>query len=88
MSNKSETAVKLAPVPRSVDAIRQEYGSLCAQAGHLQYTIFNCKKDLSMLNEKMRDLNLEAAAVSNAEAAKPEAKGPVEAAADAAQGQS
>lgn len=56
---------------RSFDQIQQEFGALCARAGHLQYQIFTFEKDLDLINTQVRDLNLEAAALkakSDAEA--------------------
>lgn len=46
---------------RSVEEIKQEYSSLCAQAGHLQYQVFTLGKDLGLLNDQLRELNFEAA---------------------------
>lgn len=55
---------------RSVDEIRQEYSNLCSKAGHLQYSIKCLKDDLELVNEQLKELNLEAAAAANAEASK------------------
>lgn len=54
---------------RSVKEIQEEYSQLCAKAGHLQYSIFSLKKDLEMLNDTLRDLNIEAANSNSREAA-------------------
>jgi hypothetical protein len=48
--------------PRSLEVIQQEYGRLCNQAGHAQYQIEVLKNDLSLINEQLKSLNLEAAA--------------------------
>lgn len=45
---------------RTVEEIQQEYTQLCAKAGHLQYSISALKTDLGLVNEQLRDLNLEA----------------------------
>lgn len=50
---------------RPVDEIRNDYGALVGQAGNLQYQIYALGKDLDIILNQMRDLNLEAAA-SNA----------------------
>lgn len=49
---------------RTVEAIHQDYSRLCAQAGHVQYEIDVKKKDLELLNEQLRTLNLEAASLA------------------------
>lgn len=48
--------------PRPIDEVQKEYQALCVRAGHIQYQIFALGKDLEVLNETLRDLNLEAAA--------------------------
>lgn len=45
---------------RTVDDIRNEYSQLCAKAGHVNYQIFQLSSDLKLINEQLRDLNLEA----------------------------
>lgn len=55
--------------PRTFTDIQNEFGALCARAGHLQYQIFTFKKDLELINGQVRDLNLEAAALKAKEAA-------------------
>lgn len=55
---------------RTIPEIQQEYQNLCLKAGHLQYQVYNHTRDLEMINSELRDLNLEAAAVQAAEAAK------------------
>lgn len=59
MSNEKKT--------RSVAEIQAEYQGLCTRAGHFQYQIFNFTKDLELVNQKLRDLNFEAAAAHQAE---------------------
>lgn len=46
---------------RKVEVIQQEYQNLCMKAGHLQYSIKCHKDDLALVNEQLRELNLEAA---------------------------
>lgn len=50
---------------RTVDDIQQEYQQGCLRAGHLQYQISALSKDLDLLNESMRELNLEANAIKS-----------------------
>jgi hypothetical protein len=50
--------------PRTFLDIQQEFTNVCTKAGHLQYQITAHQNDLDLLNKQMRDLNLEAAAVS------------------------
>ncbi len=57
------------PAPRSFADIQQEFTNTCARAGHLEYQVFTFKKDLEILNNKMRELNLEAAAAQARELA-------------------
>ncbi len=47
---------------RSIEEIQQDFNVQCARAGHLQYQMYVHEKDLSILNEQLRSLNLEAAA--------------------------
>lgn len=54
---------------RTVEEIRNEYGSLCAKVGHAEYQIYVLNKDLDMMKRTLEDLNFEAAA-ANAEAQK------------------
>lgn len=56
---------------RSTEQLSAEYGKLCQQAGHLNYQIHAISKDLELVNEQLRELNLEAAA--NQQAAQSEA---------------
>ena len=55
---------------RTLAEVTQEYNNTCAKAGHTQYQIFINKNDLSMINERLRELNLEAAAIKADEDAK------------------
>lgn len=52
--------------PRSIPEINNEYQQLCLQAGHIQYQVFCHEKDLVILNDQLRDLNLEGAAAQQA----------------------
>lgn len=52
---------------RTLEQIQNEFGQLCARAGHVQYQISVLEKDLGILNSSIRDLNLEAAAVKGKE---------------------
>lgn len=55
---------------RSMAEIQHEFSTLCARAGHLEYQIYTHEKDLELLNNQMRNLNFEAAAVKAKEDAK------------------
>lgn len=46
---------------RTVEEIRNEYGQLCAKAGHLSYQIQVLTEDLKVLYDSMKQLNFEAA---------------------------
>lgn len=48
---------------RTVEAIREEYGQLCAKAGHLQYQISILGRDLKTLNDQLESLNFEASSL-------------------------
>jgi hypothetical protein len=50
---------------RSLDQVSIEYQKACVQAGNLQYQIFVLSKDLELLNDSLRNLNLEAAAIKS-----------------------
>lgn len=52
---------------RTVSEIQQSYTDLCVKAGHLNYSIFALKIDLALVNEQLKDLNLEGAAAQKAE---------------------
>lgn len=55
---------------RTVQQIQEEYQQLAFRAGNNQYQIYTLERDLDVLNSKMRELNFEAAAAQQAEAAK------------------
>lgn len=50
---------------RSLGQLQEEYNKLCAQAGHLQYSIASMSKDLENINGALRKLNEEAASLAN-----------------------
>lgn len=52
---------------RTIEQIHEEYGKLCAQAGHTQYQITQLQLNLDHLNKQLRDLNLEADALNKTE---------------------
>lgn len=45
---------------RTVESIHGEYTQACARAGHTSYQIFTLTKDLELIHQQLRDLNLEA----------------------------
>lgn len=49
---------------RTIEEIQKEYSLVCAEAGQAQYQLFILQKDLEIKNDRLRKLNLEAAAVS------------------------
>lgn len=57
---------------RTLAAVTQEYSDLCAKAGHVQYQIIVFERDLTLLNDRLQDLQLEAASLK---ASAPEAEG-------------
>lgn len=61
---------------RSVEEIRQEYSSLCARAGHIQYQAECLRQDLELVNKSLKDLNFEAAAAAKREAEAKAAESP------------
>lgn len=54
---------------RSIEEIHREYSQMCSQAGHVQYQISVLHEDLDRLNEKLKELNLEAVAANAAKSA-------------------
>lgn len=54
--------------PRSVQEIQTDYSNSCLKAGNLQYEIACKEKDLSLLNDRLRELNFEYVAAKNMEA--------------------
>ena len=65
--------VEGAAAPRTFETIQNEFASLCARAGYLQYQVFTFNKDLDVINDQVRSLNFEAAALKAKEAAQPKA---------------
>lgn len=59
---------------RDIKEVEQEFSNLCAKAGHLQYQVAVFSEDLKLVNEEIKKLNFEAAAIHAAtkEAAKEE----------------
>lgn len=53
---------------RTLDEVRQEYSNLCAKAGHVQYQIAVLGDDLKLINDQIKELNLEAAKIQATEA--------------------
>jgi len=51
------------PKERTIEQVQQEYGAVCGQAGHLSYQIAVYMEELDKLQLKLKDLNLEAAAL-------------------------
>lgn len=51
---------------RSIETITQEYGNTCARAGALQYQISQLGKELTMVNDALQSLNMEAHAAKQA----------------------
>lgn len=45
--------------PRSTQEIQQEYQNLAFRAGNLQYELSQKGKDLTLINDQMRNLNFE-----------------------------
>jgi prefoldin subunit 5 len=54
--------------PRTMADIQNEYGRLCANAGQIQYQVSELNKDLALVNSTLRELNLEASKLKEAEA--------------------
>lgn len=48
---------------RTLNDVQGEYNRGCLRAGHLQYQILTLQKDLSVLNDTLRDLNFEASGI-------------------------
>lgn len=61
-------------VHRKFEEIQVDYQGLCTKAGHTQYQIYTLQKELSMMNDSLRDLNIEAAEAKKAEDEKKEEK--------------
>ena len=60
MGKKGKQANNQQKEPRPLDKIQAEFQQSCAQAGHLQYQIDVQSKELARLNEKLKELNVEA----------------------------
>jgi predicted RNase H-like nuclease (RuvC/YqgF family) len=60
---------------RTMQDIQQEFTALCTKAGHLDYQVFTYKKDIEILQNQMRELNFEAAALQGRLAKEKEAEG-------------
>jgi septal ring factor EnvC (AmiA/AmiB activator) len=56
---------------RTIKDIQDEFSSLCTRSGHLEYQVFTFKKDIDLLNTRMRELNFEAAALQGKQQAAP-----------------
>jgi hypothetical protein len=59
---------------RTLEVITKEYSDLCAKAGHIQYQVGVLSTELATLNDKLKELNLEAAALAKAPAVSDEQK--------------
>jgi hypothetical protein len=57
---------------RTKETVSQEYYNLCTKVGHASYQVATIQKDIELMHSAMKDLNLEAAALTKAaeEAAK------------------
>lgn len=63
MSNKSSRKPRAkAPVPRQLPEIEADYGKFVAQAGQAQYQAHVYQQDLERINQQLINLNYEAAA--------------------------
>lgn len=58
---------------RSVEEIQQEYARVCTRAGHTQYQLYTLQKDLELINNTLRDLNIEASSAPKVEEEKKDA---------------
>jgi hypothetical protein len=70
------------PVPRVEDEIRKEYADVAFAAGQAQYQVYVYTEELSRINQRLLEINQEAAArqklnKDEAEAAKPAETGEV-----------
>lgn len=61
MSGKSAKTKKLS-VPRDMQAIQSEYQTLCYNAGQAQYQVLIHSKELARINDRIAQVNNEAAA--------------------------
>jgi hypothetical protein len=60
---------------RTIEDIRNDYTQLCAKAGHLAYSIYALKIDLDLVNNQLKDLNIEGAMLQKSEAGAPASEG-------------
>lgn len=60
--------------PRSFDEIQNEYQGLCTKVGHMSYQVWALNKEINTINDRIRDINFEAAALKEAEKAAEEPK--------------
>lgn len=58
---------------RTFEEVQKEFTALCVNAGNLAYQIFTQEKDLELMNNRMRELNFEAAGIKGKEAKQAEA---------------
>lgn len=71
MSAKSKQPAKKLSVPREMPEITREYQEQCFTAGQLQYEIQVKSDALNKVNERLLQINNEAAARNQLNAAKP-----------------
>lgn len=50
---------------RTIEDVKKEYRTICAQAGQLQYQIEVQKYELDQINQQMKALNIEAIELEN-----------------------
>ncbi len=62
----SAVPAESAAAPRTLDDCQKQYQNLCLQAGHIQYQIDALSKDLRLINDTLRDVNLEAKKLQDA----------------------
>lgn len=65
MSKKSQKPNAPQKPPRQLDELNKEYNLLCAKAGQAQYQVAIHTQELSNLNTKLGELNIEAALRAN-----------------------
>lgn len=59
---------------RTIEEIQKDFQDACLKLGYAEYQSFSNQKDAQLLKERIRDLNLEAAAVKAKETAAPAAE--------------
>ena len=57
----------MSEVKRTVAEIQQDYQGLAMKAGHTQYQIYTLERDLELMNQTLRDLNIEASKIQQEE---------------------